>query len=178
MPSSHGEGGGFVIRCNQGDRETPHEALGIPTKEANRDGLLATRQSIQMVADLSPLDTLRISEEEELITSEVTCLMRSVIELGAGDLAAGAVRAFEAGVIDVPFAPAVCNAGKVLPVRDNDGAVRLFDAGNMPLSSDILAYHRDKIAHRAKQEKREASFQMVIDDIYAISKGRLVGRPT
>ncbi|MCF7940261.1 MAG: methylaspartate mutase subunit E [Spirochaetia bacterium] len=158
--------------------KTPHEALGIPTKEANRDGLLATRQSIQMVADLSPLDTLRISEEEELITSEVTCLMRSVIELGAGDLAAGAVRAFEAGVIDVPFAPAVCNAGKVLPVRDNDGAVRLFDTGSMPLSSDILAYHRDKIAHRAKQEKREASFQMVIDDIYAISKGRLVGRPT
>ncbi|MDR0898489.1 MAG: hypothetical protein LBN04_11630, partial [Oscillospiraceae bacterium] len=26
-------------------------------------------------------------------------------------------------------------------------------------------------------ERRVVSFQMVIDDIYAISKGRLVGRP-
>ncbi|MGN0713660.1 MAG: hypothetical protein ACI4LJ_07740, partial [Anaerovoracaceae bacterium] len=30
---------------------------------------------------------------------------------------------------------------------------------------------------RAQYEKRPASFQMVIDDVYAISKGRLVGRP-
>ena len=28
-----------------------------------------------------------------------------------------------------------------------------------------------------KMEKRKASFQMVIDDVYAISKGRLVGKP-
>ena len=33
------------------------------------------------------------------------------------------------------------------------------------------------IAERAKAEKRDASFQMVIDDVYAIGKGRLVGRP-
>ena len=30
---------------------------------------------------------------------------------------------------------------------------------------------------RALAEKRKASFQMVIDDVYAIGKGRLVGRP-
>ena len=30
---------------------------------------------------------------------------------------------------------------------------------------------------RAKMEKRKASFQMTIDDVYAISKGRLVGKP-
>ena len=30
---------------------------------------------------------------------------------------------------------------------------------------------------RAKFEKRPASFQMVIDDVYAISEGKLVGRP-
>ena len=34
-----------------------------------------------------------------------------------------------------------------------------------------------KIEERAKAEKRNATFQMVIDDVYAISKGRLVGRP-
>ena len=34
-----------------------------------------------------------------------------------------------------------------------------------------------KIEERAKAENRKASFQMVIDDVYAIGKGRLVGRP-
>ena len=33
------------------------------------------------------------------------------------------------------------------------------------------------IEERAKAEARDASFQMVIDDVYAIGKGRLVGRP-
>ena len=30
---------------------------------------------------------------------------------------------------------------------------------------------------RAQYEKREVSFQMVIDDVYAVGKGHLVGRP-
>ena len=66
---------------------------------------------------------------------------------------------------------------KLLPVRDNVGAVRIFEPGAVPLPPDVMMYHRQKIAERAKAEKREPSFQMVIDDIYAISKGKLVGRP-
>lgn len=77
----------------------------------------------------------------------------------------------------MPFAPATCNAGKVLPVRDHVGAIRLFEAGNVPLPDDVLTYHRDKITERAKAEKRAPSFQMVVDDIYAVSKSRLIGRP-
>ena len=42
---------------------------------------------------------------------------------------------------------------------------------------EILDFHRAKIEERAKAEGREASFQMVVDDVYAIGKGRLVGRP-
>ena len=49
--------------------------------------------------------------------------------------------------------------------------------GNLPFTEEIKAYHRAKIAERAKAEKRNATFQMAIDDVYAISKGRLVGRP-
>ena len=45
--------------------------------------------------------------------------------------------------------------------------------------NDNLA-NRDElelIEERAKAENRKASFQMVVDDVYAIGKGRLVGRP-
>ena len=71
----------------------------------------------------------------------------------------------------------ITDYGKILPARDNLGAVRLLDTAGIPFSPALKAFHRDKMVERAKFEKREISFQMVIDDIYAISKGRLVGRP-
>ena len=38
-------------------------------------------------------------------------------------------------------------------------------------------FHKEKIDEKAKAENRSACFQMVVDDVYAIGKGRLVGRP-
>ena len=47
----------------------------------------------------------------------------------------------------------------------------------MPLPDDVMAYHKDKVAERARAEGRDPVFQMVVDDIYAISKSKLIGRP-
>ena len=102
--------------------------------------------------------------------------MDKVFELGNGDLVRGVVAAFESGVLDIPFAPSRYNAGKVMPARDNDGAVRILETGNLPFSKEVKDFHRSKLEERAKFEKRTVSFQMVIDDVYAISKGFLVGR--
>ncbi len=73
--------------------------------------------------------------------------------------------------------PAASTPARCCPARDNDGAIRILDAGAVPLSPELVDYNREKIEERADVEKRKASFQMVIDDVYAISKGRLVGRP-
>lgn len=40
-----------------------------------------------------------------------------------------------------------------MPARDNDGAVRLLDAGNMPLSAEVKAFHREKLEERGRNEK-------------------------
>jgi len=157
--------------------KTPHEALGVPTAEANLEGLKATRQIVNMLADQTMPDTLGMRDEIELISKEVREVMNRVLMLGDGDVAVGAVKAFEEGVIDVPFAPSIYNRGKLLPVRDNDGAVRILNPGSVPLDKKLLEFHKEKIAVRAAREGRKPGFQMVIDDIYAISKGRLVGRP-
>ena len=156
--------------------KTPHEAMGVPTMEANAQGLRCTKQLISMLRDqFLPENVLKA--EMEVISAETRAIVDKVFELGEGDIAVGAVRAFQAGVLDVPFAPSRYNAGKILPARDNEGAVRLLECANLPFNADLKAFHKDKIAERAKAEKRDVSFQLVIDDIYAISKGRLVGRP-
>ncbi len=157
--------------------KTPHEAYGVPTKEANLSGLKTTKQIINMLADQEFPDSQTLRNEIEMIKKEAKHLFYAVLKQGDGDIARGVVRGFESGVLDVPFSPSQFNQGKLLPIRDNTGAIRVFDWGNVPSESEAAEYHREKIEERAAYEHRKPCFQMVIDDIYAISKGRLVGRP-
>ena len=156
--------------------KTPHEAVGIPTMEANAQGLRCTKQVVNMLADQT-FNDIRLEEEKEIIRLETRAIVDKCFELGNGDIAVGVCRGVEAGVLDVPFAPCRYNKGIMLPCRDNDGAVRILNTGNLPFSKDLKDFHEAKINLRAQAENRKASFQMVIDDVYAIGKGRLVGRP-
>ncbi|RBP46968.1 methylaspartate mutase subunit E [Garciella nitratireducens] len=157
--------------------KTPHEAAGIPTKEANAAGIKATKQVLSLLKE-QKLETSKALEEEiKLIKAETKCILDKVFELGKGDLAVGTVKAFETGVLDIPFAPSKYNAGKILPARDNNGAVRYLEFGNIPMSKEIKDFNRELLEQRAKLEGRNVGFQMTIDDIYAVGKGSLVGRP-
>ena len=151
--------------------------MGVPTKEANAAGLRATKQVVSMLKDQDFREIPAVVAESEIIIAEMHCILDKVVELGNGDWAVGAVAAFEAGVLDVPFAPSRFNAGKVMPARDNEGAIRLLEVGNLPFTQGLIDFHREKLEQRARFEKRVVSFQMVIDDVYAIGKGFLVGRP-
>ena len=157
--------------------KTPHEAMGVPTKEANAAGLKATKQVISMLRDQKLTDIPAVVAESEIIMQEMHCILNKVEELGKGDYALGSIAAFEAGVLDVPFAPSKFNAGKAMPARDNSGAIRLLDIGNLPFTKELIDFHRQKLEQRGVSENRPVSFQMVIDDVYAIGKGFLVGRP-
>ena len=156
--------------------KSPHEAIGIPTMEANAQGLRCTRQVVSMMSEQTFANT-HLDEEMEIIRQETRCIVDKCFELGRGDIALGVCRGVKAGVLDVPFAPCRYNAGQMLPCRDNDGAVRIMNMGNLPFTKELRDYHMGKIAERAAFEHRKATFQMVTDDVYAISKGRLVGRP-
>ena len=157
--------------------KSPHESQGIPTKEANAAGLRTTRQLINMLKEQKMPVAGEVAEEIELIKTETRLIVDACLKLGEGNFADAAVRGFKGGLIDIPFAPSRHNRGKVLPVRDDDGAIRIFDMGNLPFDEGIRKFHKSQLKKRAVAERREVGFQMVIDDIYAISKGRLVGRP-
>ncbi len=156
--------------------KTPHEAVGIPTMEANAEGLRCTKQVVNMLRDQT-YQGKELEDEKEIIRLETRAIVDKCFELGNGDIAIGVCRGVESGALDVPFAPCRFNAGLMLPARDNNGAVRILNFGNLPFSKELKDFHIAKIEERANYEKRKASFQMVIDDVYAIGKGYLVGRP-
>ena len=156
--------------------KTPHEAIGVPTMEANAQGLLCTKQVLSMLKD-QEFKTKEVEVEKEIIKKETRCIVDKCFEMGEGDIALGVIRAFKGGVLDIPFAPSVHTLGKLLPARDNFGAIRILNPGKLPFTPEIIDFNNKKIEERAKFENREKSFQMVIDDVYAISKGTLIGRP-
>jgi methylaspartate mutase epsilon subunit len=157
--------------------KSPHEAFGVPTAEANANGLKTTKQLTVMLKDQVAIESPELKAEMKIIEQETRCILEAVLKLGDNDFGLSALRGFEAGLIDVPFAPAQCNANKALPARDNNGAIRFLDFGNLPFNQKIKDFHQKKLKERAVFEHRDISFQMVIDDIYAVSKGCLVGRP-
>ena len=130
-----------------------------------------------MLRDQDFTEIPAVVKECNIIEAEMKCILDKVEELGKGDFALGTIAAFEAGVLDIPFAPSRYNAGKVMPARDNDGAIRILELGNLPFTQELRDFHRGKLEERAKFENRPVNFQMVIDDVYAIGKGFLVGRP-
>ena len=155
--------------------KTPHEAFGIPTKEANAGGIKATKMVLNLLRGQRYPSCDGLKQEVELIKAETKCIMNETFRLGSGDLFQGAVKAFEAGVLDIPFAPSKYNAGKAMPARDDNGAIRYLMTGNIPFTDDIKTFNQDMLEKRAKADKRDVGFQMTIDDVYAVSAGVLVG---
>ena len=157
--------------------KTPHEAIGVPTKEANAEGIKATKMTLNLLRGQKMPMSKELELEIAVIKAETKCMIDKLFELGHGDLAVGSVRGFEAGIIDIPFAPSKFNNGKMMPARDNNGAVRYLKAGNVPLTKELQDFNFKKLEERAKFENREVGFQMTVDDIFAVGKGKLVGRP-
>ncbi|MEG0132954.1 MAG: methylaspartate mutase subunit E [Clostridium sp.] len=157
--------------------KTPHEAIGIPTKEANAQGIRATKMTLNLLGGQKMHLSDELRTEIAIIKAETRCMVDKLYEIGKGDLATGAVKGFDMGIIDVPFAPSKYNAGKMMPARDNNGAVRYLKFGNVPFNAELKAFNMKKLDERGKYENREVGFQMTIDDIFAVGKGKLVGRP-
>lgn len=157
--------------------KTPHEAIGIPTKEANAQGIKDTKMVLNLLEGQRLPSSVELKTEIELIKAEVKCIVDAVYAAGNGDLAQGTVKAFEQGIMDIPFAPSKYNYGKMMPARDNSGAIRYLMFGNLPFTNEIKDINKKKLLDRAKFENREIGFQMTVDDIYAVGKGSLVGRP-
>ena len=114
--------------------------------------------------------------EKEQIKKETSQIIEKVFSICDGDLRKAIVEAFDYGVIDVPFAPSKYNLGKMMPARDNEGMIRYLDIGNLPFDTLTQEFHYNKIKERAINENREIDFQMTIDDIFAMSQGKLINK--
>ncbi|MFW5913840.1 MAG: methylaspartate mutase subunit E, partial [Bacillota bacterium] len=157
--------------------KSPHESQGIPTAAANAEGLRASKIVTKLLRGQTISSSKALTAEMDLIKREVNELLYATLNVGKGDFAQGVIKAFSAGILDVPFAPSEMNAGKVLPARDQKGNIRILEFGTLGFSDETKSFHKEALKQRARKEGRDVSFKMTIDDIYAVSRGELVGMP-
>ena len=150
--------------------KSTHEAFGIPTPKANAEGLRTTRMAIYLARHirLDPLPDFQ--REKALILREARAILDKTLEMGDGDVAVGTVRAFEAGVLDIPWSPNRHCRSRVLPARDVDGYLRILDPGLMPFPADVMAVHEAGLRKRAEKEKVEYGPELAVQSVYEISE--------
>jgi methylaspartate mutase epsilon subunit len=156
--------------------KSPVEALKIPSTKENELGVKICKKGFLHAGDISYNKKL-VSKEKSYIIKEVDSIIQSVIKLGKGDIAKGAIRAFANGIIDIPFSPSKYNNGKVICIRDVNGAVRYANFGNLPFNDEIKDFHLEKIEERKTKQRKSSLYQMIEDDLQRIAMNDFVSWP-
>lgn len=158
-----------LARANRIMTKTPVESMNIPTRQDNARGLYLTRQGLGMAMD-EPLDTEQVNKEIMLLDREVRALMAEIEKLGRGSLARGAIKAFEKGVLDIPFSPSIYNKNSLLTAKDRDGAIRFVNPELLPFDNDIIDFHKEQVHQRMTAERSHRVFELLEKDLTRILK--------
>ena len=158
---------------------TIDEAAGVPTAEAHALSYRAANWILEIVRSQKiEVEMNEIETEEKLTEMEVRAILDKVLEMGNGDIVLGCIKGVEAGILDSPFCPNVNVKDKVLGVRDIKGACRYVEFGNLPLPKEVKEFHREKIREREKAEGRKMDYMVAVEDLWAFSKGKMLGKPS
>ncbi len=150
--------------------KSTHEAYGIPTPDVNAEGLRTTRMAIYLARHIRLDDLPEFKAEVDLIRREAKPVIDKVLEMGDGDAAQGAVKALQAGVLDIPWSPNRFVKSRVMPARDADGYLRIYDPADMPIPKDVIAVHEERLKKRAEAEGVPYDTDLAIKSVYEISE--------
>ncbi|MFH1088117.1 MAG: methylaspartate mutase subunit E, partial [Chloroflexota bacterium] len=134
--------------------KTVEEAHGLPSIAASAAAIRACRHVFNMLRGQRYPHSQELQLEMDVQEREARLILDRIFEMGDGDVALGSERAFQSGVMDLPFSPNKGVKGKVIPARDSTGAVRFLECGDLPFTPEIKAFHRGKLAERGRAEGR------------------------
>ncbi len=167
---------GALARSTKFMIKTPVESIHIPTRHDNAEALRLTKAGVAKAGDTKPEWSL-VETEMAMIEREANIILGEIEKLGLGSMARGAIKAFQNGLLDVPFSPSLYNRNEIITARDCDGAVRFVNPELLPFDDQIIEYHKEKIHRRMVMERRTKSSELIEQDLTRIWKGDYVRWP-
>jgi len=156
---------------------TIDEAAGVPTEEAHALSYASGNWLLRVIREQNiEFEVKGIEEEERFAEMEIRAILDRLVDMGEGDIVAGSVKGVEAGIIDSFFSPNKHALDLVTGVKDSRGAVRYADFGNLPIPGEAKEFHRRKLADRSMSEGRAMDYYVAVEDLWAFSKGQLIGK--
>jgi methylaspartate mutase epsilon subunit len=156
---------------------TIDEGAGIPTEEAHAVTYASANWLFNVIRGQKiDVEIEGVREEERITELEVRAILDRLLEIGEGDVIVGAVKAVETGMLDSSFSPNRNVKDHVLGVKDSRGAIRYAEFGDLPIPEEAKEFHREKVAQRARSEGRKMDYTVMVEDLWAFSKGQLVGK--
>lgn len=159
--------------CNGMFIKSPDESTTTPTAAGFREAIQICGQIVRLVAGQRLPDSPELTLEMEMMEQEVRAIMNRIAEIGDGDWAVGGSKAIVSGVLDTMFSPYKYLNGKVKIVRDNKGALRYQDHGDMPIPTEVVEYHRAMIREREEKENTKAGVEWLIREATWASRNLL-----
>lgn len=158
--------------------KTFDESAGIPGLENQVRSLRGTGMMYRILrtADVDFINSPTVQQEMAMEEREARAIVEKVLEMGDGDLLVGAIRAYEAGVMDNPVANNPRVLCKVMGIKDANGAVRYKSTGNLPFDAETREFHRDRLAARESVLGRPADYDTLVADMRAIASGDWLSR--
>ena len=144
--------------------KTYQEAIGVPSLDANVDGI----KLVKYVFDHFPQDLKINSEkseiEESLLTSQTKTILSEIFNSKTSSLWESVYNAVKSGIIDVPFSPHIDNNNKLITVRDNYNAIRIYKPGNIPINNKDLILEK-KMIYRKSNKSFSFLHEKMLNDI-------------
>ena len=106
-----------------------------------------------------------MKQEEIMLSIATKSILNRIFEIGEGDAAAGTVRAFKSGILDMPFSPSNYTKNLFLSHKDLRGAIRIYNPGIVPISKEVMNYELKMIPERANKQKIKPGYKMLLEDI-------------
>lgn len=156
--------------------KTIDEALGVPSIESHMQTYASANWIFNVVRQQKfAADSPAIHHEMRMTELAVCAILDKVIDMGGGDVAVGAVKAIEAGVLDSPFSINIYTRDLCMGARDLEGACRYIDYGNLPIPEEVRKYNDEKIREREKFEGVKLNFKASMADFWCLSQGGAIG---
>ena len=153
------------------------EGFGVPTAEGNAASVRATRYVLHLLAGQDfGVGSDDVEFERELNVLQARAILDAALDLGDGDPVQATIRAFEAGVLDEPAAPSRVAHGDILVVRDDGGAVRFLDYGNVPIPDEARRMERERLTARAARKGAPLGYDDIVGDINHLTGAAVLGR--
>jgi methylaspartate mutase epsilon subunit len=143
--------------------KTYQEAIGVPTPQANADGIRLVRYIFEHFTPLGDFQSSRSVIEEQLISSQAMHLLDIIFNMPENNLWESIHHAVSKGIIDIPFAPHSDNNGQLITIRDKYRAIRILKTGNVPFKKEDIELENELLG--TLENNSSPLYRKLLDDI-------------